>query len=36
MVVIDKDGKISYVEYVDDIVKEPDYERAIQAIKALK
>lgn len=36
VVVIDKDGKISYVEYVDDIVKEPDYERAIQAIKALK
>lgn len=29
VVIIDKTGKVSYVEYVDDIVKEPDYDAAL-------
>lgn len=35
VVVVDKNGKVAYVEYVDDIIKEPDYDRAVEAIKAL-
>ncbi len=32
--VIDRDGKVSYAEYVADQMKEPDYERAIEAVRA--
>ena len=31
--VVDKDDKIRYVEYVEDIADEPDYDRAIQAAR---
>lgn len=35
IVVIDKNGKIAYVQYVDDITKEPDYDKVIAKIKTL-
>lgn len=35
VVVIDKMGRVAYVEYVDDITKEPDYDTAIAKIKSL-
>lgn len=35
VVIVDENGKIAYVEYVDDIVKEPDYDAAIKALKSL-
>ncbi len=35
VVVVDKDGVIRYVEYVPDIIQEPDYDKAIEAIKGL-
>lgn len=34
VVVIDKDGKITYVQYVKDISQEPDYKAAIAAVKS--
>lgn len=34
VVVIDPHGKVTYVEYVKDIIKEPDYEAAIKHIKS--
>lgn len=36
VVIVDKNGKIAYVEYVDDITKEPDYDSAVAKIAALK
>lgn len=33
IVIVGKDGKVSYVEYVDDITKEPNYDAAIANIK---
>lgn len=33
VVVIDKEGKIVYTQMVPDIVQEPDYEKAIAAVK---
>lgn len=35
VVIVDKTGKIAYVEYVDDITKEPNYDAAIDKLKAL-
>lgn len=35
VVIVDKNGKVAYVEYVNDITKEPDYEAAINKIKSL-
>ena len=32
--VVDGDGRLTYVEYVEDQVQEPDYTRAIEAVKA--
>ncbi len=32
--VIDRDGKVSYADYVADQMEEPDYERAIAAVRA--
>ena len=32
---VDKNGKVAYVEYLDDITKEPDYDKAIAALKSL-
>lgn len=34
-VIVGKDGRIAYVEYVDDITKEPNYDAAIEVIKGL-
>ncbi len=34
VVIIDENGKVIYRELVDDIVHEPDYKAAIQALKA--
>jgi thiol peroxidase len=34
--VVDWDGTIRYVEYVREVSSEPDYERAVAAIKALQ
>ena len=36
VVVIGKDGKITYVQYVKDISQEPDYKAAIAAVKKAK
>ena len=33
VVVIDPDGKVVYVEYVGNIISEPDYEKALNACK---
>ncbi len=35
VIVVDKNGKVAYVEYLDDITKEPDYDKAIAALKSL-
>lgn len=35
VVIIDKNGKVAYVEYVSDITKEPNYDAAMTAIKSL-
>ena len=35
VVVIDPSGKVTYTEQVDDIIHEPDYEKAIEAIKSI-
>lgn len=34
-VIVDKDGKVIYVEYVDDITKEPNYHAALETLKSL-
>ena len=34
-VIIDKDNKIKYVEYVPEIAQEPDYEKALAVVKSL-
>lgn len=33
--VIDKDGKVAYVEYLKEITEEPDYDAALAAVKEL-
>lgn len=33
IVIIDKEGKIKYTEYVPEITREPDYERAMEALR---
>ncbi len=33
--VIDKDGKVSYVEYVSEGTNHPDYDSALAAVKSL-
>ena len=33
--VIDKDDKVTYVEYVGEVTDHPDYEKAIEAVKEL-
>lgn len=35
VVIVDKNGQIAYVEYVNDITQEPNYDAAINKIKAL-
>ena len=35
VLVLDKDNKITYVEYVDNINTDPDYQAAIDAVKAI-
>ena len=35
VVIIDKKGVVQYVEYVSDIVNEPDYECAMDKLKLL-
>lgn len=35
VVIVDKTGKVAYVEYVDDIVKEPNYDAAINHLNGL-
>ncbi len=35
IVVIDKEGKVSYVEYVKEATNHPDYDKAYEAAKAL-
>lgn len=35
IVIIGKDNEIKYVEYVPEIIREPDYEKALEAIKKL-
>lgn len=34
-VIVDKNGKVVYVEYVDDITKEPNYHAALETLKSL-
>lgn len=36
VVIVDKDGKVAYVEYVGDITHEPNYDAAIAKIEELK
>ena len=36
VVVVDKEGNISYVEYVEEVTNEVDFEKAIEAVKKLK
>ena len=33
--VVDRDGIVRYVELVDEIAKEPDYDAALEAVKKL-
>ena len=33
VVIIDRDGKIAYADMVPEIVNEPDYDRALEALK---
>lgn len=35
VIIVDKNGKVAYVEYVGDITKEPNYDAAIAKIKTL-
>ena len=35
VVIVDKNGKVAYVEYLDDIVKEPDYDKALAVLEKL-
>lgn len=35
IVVIDRDGTVKYVEYVKEVTNHPDYDKAIEAAKAL-
>ena len=35
VLVLDADNKVTYVEYLDNINSEPNYEAAIEAVKAL-
>nr|WP_300003356.1 thiol peroxidase [Tissierella sp.] len=35
IVVVDKDDKVQYVEYVKEVTDEPDYDKALEAIKKL-
>lgn len=35
VVVIDREGTVRYVEYVPEITSEPDYERVLEAVRAL-
>ncbi|MGT2665990.1 thiol peroxidase [Streptococcus rifensis] len=35
VLVLDKDNKVTYVEYLDNVNSEPDYEPAIEAVKAI-
>ncbi|NLY09095.1 MAG: thiol peroxidase [Tissierellia bacterium] len=35
VVVIDKDGTVKYVEYVKEVTTEPDYVKALEAVKSL-
>lgn len=35
VVIIDKQGKVAYVEYVDDITKEPNYKAALDKLSSL-
>lgn len=35
IVIVDKTGKVAYVQYVADITTEPDYDKAIAALKTL-
>lgn len=35
VVIVDKTGKVAYVQYVADITTEPDYDKAIAALKTL-
>lgn len=34
--VVDKDDKVTYVEYVPEATDHPDYEKAIEAVKSIK
>lgn len=34
-IIVDKSGKVVYVEYVDDITKEPNYHSALDKLKSL-
>ena len=34
--VIDKDDQVAYVEYVPEVTDHPDYDKALEAVKALK
>ena len=36
VVVVDKDGKITYTEYVSEVTNEVNFKAALDAIKALK
>lgn len=35
IVVVDKDNNVKYVEYVSEVTEEPDYDKALEAIKNL-
>ncbi len=35
VIVIDKDGIVQYVQYVDEVTNEPDYDAALEAVKEL-
>lgn len=35
IVVVDKEGKVAYVEYVKEVASHPDYDKAIEAAKSL-
>lgn len=35
VLVLDKDNKVVYTEYLDNVNSEPDYDKAIEAVKAL-
>lgn len=35
IVVVDKDGTVKYVEYVSEVTNHPDYDKALDAVRAL-